>query len=108
MLAVSPAGDFIDLAVPDGARGFPAVAAGTRALAWRGDGVWVSALNSSLEQPPQQIFAERTGAVQWTPDGADLLFVTAGGALYVARGPDYEPAPAGQVGGVSSAAWVLP
>lgn len=108
MLAVAPSGEFIDLAVPEGSFGMPQVAPGTRDLAWRGDGLWLGSLTSSLDRPPVQIFGERTNQVQWTPSGSHMLFVTTGGRLYLTQPPELTPQFMGEVGTAASAAWVTP
>jgi hypothetical protein len=108
ILAVSRSGEFIDLAVPAGAYGFPDVSPNTADLLWSGDGLWVGALTSSIDDPPQQIFPQRTVLAQWTPAGSHVLFITAGGALYRAGPPGYVPEYVAEVGIASAAAWVLP
>ena len=106
-LAVALTGSFIDLDVPDGASGFPQVAPINQELAWQGDGLWISALTSSLDSPPRQIMKDRTRLVNWVPRGSHLLFITAD-ALYAAPGPEFMPALASEIGAVSSAVWVMP
>ncbi|MCJ7737929.1 MAG: hypothetical protein MUQ10_11565, partial [Anaerolineae bacterium] len=108
ILAVALSGEFIDLAVPEGSTDFPQVAPGTRELAWRGAGLWVSALTSSLDHPPQQIYPDRTIQAQWTPDGAHVLFITAEGSLHIAERPDFVPVRVTEIGSASSAVWVVP
>lgn len=108
ILAVSPSGEFIDLAVPQGAFGTPQVAAGTRELAWRGEGLWLSRLTSSLDQPPEEIFAERTNQVQWSPSGSHLLFITTDGALYAAQRPEFTPQFIEEVGTTAATLWITP
>jgi WD40 repeat protein len=108
ILSVAPSGEFIDLAVPEGAFGMPHVAPGTRDLAWRGDGLWLGSLTSSLDQPPVQIFQERTNRVQWTPSGSHLLFVTTDGQLYLAQPPEFTPQFMGEVGTAASSVWATP
>jgi WD40 repeat protein len=107
ILAVSRSGDFIDLAVPQGSSSFPQVAAGTRELAWRGAGLWVGSLTSSIDQPPQQIYPSRVGQVTWAPDGSHVLF-TVDGSLYTAQRPDFAPEFVSEIGAASSAVWVVP
>lgn len=108
LLAVSPSGEFIDLAVPQAALGMPQVAAGTRELAWRGEGLWISTLNSSLEEPPEQIFPNRTNQVQWSPSSSHLLFITTDGALYAAQRPEFTPQLNEEVGTTAATLWVTP
>ena len=108
ILAVSLSGEFIDLAVPQASFGFPQVATDTRELAWRGVGLWLSSLTSSIDQPPQQIYPHRTIQVQWTPSGSRLLFTTADGLLYVAQRPEFLPSFVGEIGDAASAVWVMP
>jgi WD40 repeat protein len=105
MLAVSLTGDFIDLSIPQGSFGWPQVAAGTRELAWRGAGLWLSSLTSSMDDPPRQITAQRTIQGVWTPSGSNLLFITADGSLYRAQRPEFEPQLIAELGAPASAAW---
>jgi WD40 repeat protein len=98
ILAVSLSGEFIDLSVPKASFGFPQVAVGTRELAWRGAGLWLSSLTSSIDQPPQQIY----------PPGSHLLFTTADGSLYVAQRPEFLPRFISEIGAAASAVWVMP
>jgi hypothetical protein len=92
VMAVAPSGDFIDLYVPEGTSWFPEVASGSKQLAWTGEsGVWIGSIRSSLDQPPEQIFTERTWRAAWGPGGEHLLFITADGSLYVAQRPDFVP-----------------
>lgn len=90
VLAVSPSGDFIDLAVPPGAEGFPVVSPEGRELAWTGSGLWVGSLTSSLDHPPRQILAEPVSLASWGPEGDYLLFIS-DGRFYVGRSPDFDP-----------------
>jgi hypothetical protein len=108
ILAVSLSGEFIDLAVPAASFGFPQVAVGTRELVWRGSGLWVSLLTSSIDQLPRQIYPLRTGQAQWTPDGSHVLFITADGSLYIAQRPGFVPTFITETGAASSAVWVMP
>jgi WD40 repeat protein len=108
ILAVALSGEFIDLVVPEGSFDFPQVALGTRELAWRGAGLWVGALTSSLDHLPQQIYPDRTIQAQWTPDGAHVLFITAEGSLHIAQRPDFVPVYVTEVGTASSAVWLVP
>ena len=90
VLAVDSMGQFIDLDMPPDAQGFPAVAPGFRDLAWTGDGLWIGALLGSIDDPPQQIFAEPVYNVPWTPDGQSVIFFADSG-LYIAHQRDYTP-----------------
>jgi hypothetical protein len=108
MLAVSLSGDFIDLVVPQGAFGWPQVAAGTRELAWRGAGLWHSSLTSSMDDPPRQIAAQRTIQAAWSPSSSHPLFITADGSLYAARRPAFEPEFMAEIGPAASAVWGVP
>ena len=90
VLAVAPNGDFIDLAVPPGAEGFPAVSPKGTELAWTGSGLWVGFLTSSLDQPPRQVFPEPVSLATWGPEGDYLLFFSEG-RFYVGRSPDFDP-----------------
>lgn len=106
ILAVSPTGDFIDLAVPKGSVGFPAVSPEGAELVWYGSGLWIGSLTSSLDQPPQQIFAEPVSLAMWEPEG-DHLFFFSDEKLYLARSPDFDPTLiADELGDPSSAVWV--
>jgi hypothetical protein len=89
---------------PKGSFGFPQIAAGTRDLAWRGSGLWLS---SSIDQPPRRVYPLRTGQVQWASDGSHVLF-TADRSLYIARRPEFEPILVAEIGATSSAIWVVP
>ena len=108
VLAVATSGEFIDLAVPNGAIRFPEVAAGSKVLAWRGEAAWISTLTSGIDDPPQQISTVRALRTQWSPDGSRLLFITADGMIHAAQAPDYAPEPAGTVPFTSDTAWVMP
>lgn len=108
ILAVSLSGEFIDLAIPQASSGLPQVAAGTRELAWRGAGLWISSLTSSIDQPPQQIYPNRTSQVQWTPSGSHLLFTTSDDSLYVVQRPEFVPAFVSEIKSAASAVWVMP
>ena len=90
VIAVDARGQFIDLDMPQGAQVFPAVAPGSRDLAWKGDALWVGPLLGSIENPPQAIFNEPVYTVTWTPDGQAVIFFADSG-LYIARQPDYQP-----------------
>jgi len=90
VLAVDSMGQFIDLDMPPGAQVFPAVAPGSRDLAWTGDGLWIGALLGSIDDPPKKIFAEPVYNVTWTPDSQSVIFFADSG-LYIAHQPDYMP-----------------
>jgi hypothetical protein len=90
VLAVDPLGQFIDLDLPPGADVFPAVAPGSRDLAWPGESLWIGALLGSIDDPPEKIFAEPVYNVTWSPDGQSVLFFADRG-LYIAHQPDYIP-----------------
>lgn len=90
VIAVDSNGQFIDLDQPEGAQGFPAVAPGTRDLAWTGDSLWVGSLLGSIDHPPLVIFDEPVYSVTWTPDGESVIFFADSG-LYTARQPDFAP-----------------
>ena len=90
VIAVDLYGQFIDLDMPQGAQVFPAVAPGSRDLAWAGDSLWIGALLGSIENPPQVIFNEPVYTVTWTPDGESVIFFSDSG-LYIAHQPDYTP-----------------
>ena len=89
-IAIDSNGQFIDLDMPEGAKGDPAVAPGSRDLAWHGDALWVGALLGAIENPPQQIFNEPVYNATWTPDGQAIIFFADSG-LYIAQRPDYTP-----------------
>jgi hypothetical protein len=90
VLAIDTYGQFIDLDMPQGAIPFPAVAPGTRELAWPGDALWIGPLLGSIDNPPVAIFSEPTHNVTWDPSGQYLLFFADSG-LYVAQRPDLVP-----------------
>jgi len=108
-LAIDSHGQFIDLDVPPGALGFPAVAPGSRTLAWTGNSLWIGPLLGSIENPPREIFPEPVYTVTWDPNGKSVLFFSDSG-LYVAHQPDYTPILV--VGGLDNrngySGWVLP
>jgi hypothetical protein len=89
-LAVDSKGQFIDLDIPSGAEVFPAVAPGSRDLAWPGEALWVGPLLGSIDNPPKEIFSEPVYTVTWTPDGQSVIFFADSG-LYIAHKPDYAP-----------------
>lgn len=92
ILAVDQDGNLIDLNVPEGSAWFPAVAPGSRQLAWTGNsGVWIGSLTSSLDEPPIEIFSQPSWPAAWSPDGQYLLFINREGSLYVAQEPDFTP-----------------
>jgi len=107
-LAVAPSGDFIDLAVPEEAFRFPEVAAGSKALAWHGNGAWLSNLTSGIDDPPRQISTVRALRSQWSPDGSRLLYITADEMIHSALAPDYVPVSAGTTPFTTDTAWVMP
>ena len=90
VIAVDSNGQFIDLDMPQGAKVFPAVAPGSRDLAWGGDALWVGLLLGSIDNPPVEIFSEPVYSVTWTPDGESVLFFS-GSSLYIAHKPDVTP-----------------
>lgn len=108
ILAVALSGDFIDLAVPESSFGFPQVAPGIRELAWRGDGLWLGLLTSSIDQPPRQIHPDRTLQAGWAPDDSRLLFIGSDGALFNAQRPDLTPEFITEIGVPSAAVWLAP
>jgi len=89
-IAVDSMGQFIDLDMPQGAWGFPAVAPGSRDLAWKGETLWVGPFLGSIDNPPEAIFNETVYNVTWTPDGKSVLFFADRG-LFIAHQPDYIP-----------------
>ncbi len=89
-LAIDSTGQFIDLEEPPGASAFPAVAPGSRDLAWPGDGLWVGPLLGSIDQPPQKIFDAPVSIAVWDPSGNWVIFFSEGG-LYAAQSPDFAP-----------------
>jgi hypothetical protein len=92
ILAVDRNGNFIDLYIPEGSAWFPAVAPGSRQLAWTGNsGVWIGSLTSSLDEPANQIFTKPSWPAAWSPDGQYVLFISHEGSLYVAQEPDFTP-----------------
>jgi hypothetical protein len=89
-LAVDSRGQFIDLDMPQGAQVFPAVAPGSRDLAWPGKSLWIGSLLGSIDNPPKEIFNEPVYTVTWAPDGQSVIFFADSG-LYIAHQPDYTP-----------------
>jgi hypothetical protein len=83
-------GQFIDLDMPQGAKVFPAVAPGSKDLAWGGDALWIGPLLGSVDNPPVEIFNEPVHNVTWTPDGESVIFFS-GSSLYIARKPNFSP-----------------
>jgi len=90
VIAVDSRGQFIDLDMPQGAQIFPAVAPGSRNLAWPGESLWIGSLLGSIDNPPKKIFNEPVYTVTWAPDGQSVLFFADSG-LYIAHQPDYTP-----------------
>ena len=90
VIAVDSMGQFIDLDMPEGAQVFPAVASGSRDLAWPGEAFWIGSLLGSIDNPPVEIFSEPVYRVTWTPDGESVIFFS-GSSLYTAQKPDYAP-----------------
>lgn len=90
VLAIDSDGQFVDLDVPQGAEGLPAVAAGSRDLAWRGQSLWVGPLLGSIDNPPREVFAEPVYRATWDPSGQSILFFADRG-LYVAVRPEFTP-----------------
>ena len=89
-MAVDSRGQFIDLDMPQGAQVFPAVAPGSRDLAWPGESLWIGSLLGSIDNPPKEIFNEPVYTVTWVPDGQSVIFFADSG-LYIAHQPDYTP-----------------
>ena len=89
-IAFSPSGEYIDLDAPQGAEEYPAIAPGSRDLAWPGDSLWVGSLLGTIENPPKVIFDEPVYRVTWDPGGTWVIFFSDRG-LYVAEAPDYVP-----------------
>jgi hypothetical protein len=107
ILAVSPQGDFIDLAVPPSYAEFPAAAPSSADLAYVGSGLWVGSLLSSIDSPPQQVYSGNTHKAVWSPDGQHIIFFGEEG-VFVAQGPAFEPVLIAE-GLVSyNAVWVWP
>lgn len=90
ILAIDSNGQFINLDRPHGADPFPAVAPGSKDLAWPGDSLWIGPLLGSIDHPPQEIFTEPVYTVTWDPSGQYVLFFADSG-LYTAQKPDYVP-----------------
>ena len=90
LLAVDSTGQFIDLDMPQGAQVFPAVALGTRDLAWSGKSLWIGPPLGSIDNPPLEIFNEPVYTVTWTPDSQSVIFFADSG-LHIAHRPDYTP-----------------
>jgi WD40 repeat protein len=91
VLALSTQGDFIDLNVPDGAFGFPAVAPATKQIAWTGSSLWLGSLTDSIDQPPRLVYEQPASHASWDPEGQVLIFYS-DGQLLVAEGPEFAPA----------------
>jgi len=89
-LAVDSRGQFIDLDMPQGVQVFPAIAPGSRDLAWAGKSLWIGPLLGSIDNPPKEIFNEPVYTVTWAPDGQSVIFFADSG-LYIAHQPDYTP-----------------
>jgi len=89
-LTIASNGQFIDLDMPQEAQVFPAVAPGSRDLAWPGESLWIGPLLGSIDNPPQEIFNEPVYTVTWAPNGQSVIFFADSG-LYVAHQPDYTP-----------------
>ena len=89
-IAVDSMGQSIDLDMPHGAQVFPAVAPGSRDLAWAGESLWIGPLLGSIDNPPNLIFNEPVYTVTWAPNGQSVIFFAESG-LYIAHKPDYTP-----------------
>lgn len=90
VLAIDSNGQIIDLDMPRGAYAFPAVAPGSKDLAWPGNSLWIGPLLGSIDHPPQLIFNEPISTVTWDPSGLSVIFFADSG-LYVAHSPDFTP-----------------
>jgi hypothetical protein len=90
VLAVDTSGQFIDLVVPQGSFGLPAVAPGSQRLAWGGNGLWIGTLQDNIDQPPRQLHTGRIWELGWSADGQHLLYLT-GEGVYLASEPDFAP-----------------
>jgi len=108
-IAIDSSGQFIDLDKPFEANVFPAVAPGSRDLAWPGESLWIGPLLGSIDNPPLEIFNEPVYTVTWTPDGHSVIFFADSG-LYIAHKPDYTPIPIEEDldNRFGYSAWVLP
>lgn len=90
ILAIDSKGQFINLDRPDRADPFPAVAPGSKDLAWPGNSLWIGPLLGSIDHSPQEIFTEPVYTVTWDPSGQYVLFFADSG-LYTAQQPDFVP-----------------
>jgi hypothetical protein len=106
VLAISPQGDYVDVAVPPGYSGFPVVAHGTRDLAWTGSGLWIGSTLSDIDNPPRQVFPRPVVGAAWGPEGGQLLFFGEEG-LYAAQRPDFDPVTVAEGLSTGSAVWVF-
>jgi hypothetical protein len=105
-LAIDVNGQFIDLAIPKSTYNLPAVAPGSRTLAWTGHDLWIGTLLDSIDQPPRQIHPERVRVATWSPDGDHLLYFAVDG-FFVASAPAYDPQPISAPAGWRGS-WVFP
>lgn len=92
VIAVSSAGELIDLFLPEGAIGrLPIVSATADGLAWRGkEGLWIGSLRNFVGDEPVQVLSERVHEASWSPDGNHLLILTFD-KLFVASTPEFIP-----------------
>lgn len=88
ILAISPWGDFVDLDVPETASGYPVFASEARTLLWKGAGLWIGSLSSSIDNPPQQVYDKPVEAAAITPD-AEVIFFFGEEGLFTAHAPEY-------------------
>jgi hypothetical protein len=105
MQAISTLGEWVQIGEYTG--NLPAASV-DKQLAWYGDeGLWVGALLSTIENEPQQVFAEPIVYALWSLDGEWVLFFGEAG-FYAATAPDFAPVLISDGLTSRDAAWLLP
>ena len=90
ILAIDTSGQYITLDKPSGTNTFPAIAPGTKDLAWSGNHILIGSMLGSIDNPPQIIYNDIAVYAIWDPEGEYVLFCSQEG-LYHAQKPDYDP-----------------
>jgi WD40 repeat protein len=106
VLGIDTSGQFIDLVVPKESFGLPAVAPGSRRLAWSGNELWIGTLQDNMDQPPRLLHTGRIWEASWSADGQHLLYLT-GDGVWIASEPDFTPLQVADLRGYSPI-WVPP
>lgn len=107
VLAITPSGDFIDLATPGDSTGFPIPSEGTLDLAWIRSGLWLGSVQSNIDNPPRQIFNQPVSWAAFAPGAQSLIFYSED-RLYTTRQPGFDPILIDTVPLAKRHAWVPP